>query len=162
MNARGCFFLVSLLFLVNWSVDFILANNDPSLFDNLDVRAGGSGITKQLYNRFVECLESAVELLQDCTTCYSETSRYSGGCPACLQSVRCDNFHEGLSRKSGVMIGAHLLKRLQRSTLGRHLNESTDRYELQTSDKPKNVLIGRASFSPQRKRSRFADVDDIE
>ncbi len=81
---------------------------------------------------------------------------------ACLQSVRCDNFHEGLSRRSGVIIGNHLLKRLQRSTLGRQLNESTERYELQTSVKPKNILIGRASFSPQRKRSRFADVDDIE
>jgi len=128
-----------------------------------DVRAGGSGICKQLYNRFVECLESAIELLQDCTTCHSESSRYSGGCPACLQSVRCDNFHEGLSRRSGVIIGAHLLKRLQRSTLGRDLNDSnTDRYELQTSVKPKNVLIGRVPFSPQRKRSRFADVDDIE
>ncbi len=67
-----------------------------------------------------------------------------------------------MSRKSGVIIGAHLLKRLKRSTLGRDLNASTDRYELQSSVKPKNVLIGRASFSPQRKRSRFADVDDIE
>lgn len=82
---------------------------------------------------------------------------------ACLQSVRCDNFHEGLSRRSGVIIGNHLLKRLQRSTLvGRLLNEATERYELQPSVKPKNILIGRASFSPQRKRSRFADVDDIE
>lgn len=126
----------------------------------VDARAGGSGICKELYNKFFECLESAVELLQDCTTCYSETSRYSGGCPACLQSVRCDNFHEGLSRRSGVIIGDHLMKRLQGSSLGRL--QSAERYELQSSVKPKNILIGRASFSPQRKRSRFAEVDDIE
>jgi DEAD/DEAH box helicase domain-containing protein len=59
---------------------------DHSTFDCtrillFDVRAGGSGICKQLYNKFYQCLEAAVELLQDCTTCYSETSRYSGGCP---------------------------------------------------------------------------------
>lgn len=53
-----------------------------------DVRAGGSGICKQLYNKFYECLDAAVELLQDCTTCYSETSRYSGGCPGkCGESL---------------------------------------------------------------------------
>lgn len=79
--------------------------------------------------------------------------------PACLQSVRCDNFHERLSRRSGVIIGNHLLKKLQRSTL---TNESSKTYELETSVKPANILIGRAPFSPQRKRSRFADVDDIE
>ena len=162
MHEGASFRYVCLLFSQS-DFEFNLVTNETFLFVHfyLDVRAGGSGICKQLYNRFVECLELAVELLQDCTTCYSETSRYSGGCPACLQSVRCDNFHEGLSRKSGVIIGAHLLKRLQRSTLGRNLNESTERYELQSSVKPKNVLIGRVSFSPQRKRSRFADVDDI-
>ena len=80
---------------------------------------------------------------------------------ACLQSVRCDNFHEGLSRRAGVIIGNHLLKRLQKSNLIGQL-ESSDRFDLQTSVKPKNILIGRASFSPQRKKARFADVDDIE
>ncbi|KAL7457381.1 hypothetical protein ACHAWC_008945, partial [Mediolabrus comicus] len=139
---------------------------DHSTFDCtrillFDVRAGGSGICKQLYHKFYQCLEAAVELLQDCTTCYSETSRYSGGCPACLQSVRCDNFHDGLNRRSGVIIGNHLMKRLQRSNFSQ-LTDASERYELQTSVKPKNILIGRASFSPQRKRSRFAEKDDIE
>ena len=82
-------------------------------------------------------------------------------CAACLQSVRCDNFHEGLSRRSGVIIGNHLMKRLQRSDFGK-LTDASERYELQTSVKPKNILIGRASFSPQRKRSRFAEKDDIK
>ena len=82
-------------------------------------------------------------------------------CAACLQSVRCDNFHDGLNRRSGVIIGNHLMKRLQRSNFSQ-LTDASERYELQTSVKPKNILIGRASFSPQRKRSRFAEKDDIE
>jgi ATP-dependent helicase YprA (DUF1998 family) len=71
------------------SFDFVYQPDRNHLSFYSDVRAGGSGICKQLYDKFVECLESAVELLQDCTTCYSETSRYSGGCPGMFADLFC-------------------------------------------------------------------------
>ena len=86
-----------------------------------DVRAGGSGLTSQLFRCLMECLESAVELLEQCTSCYSEKG-YDGGCPGCLQSVPCDNFHQDLSRVAGVHVGKHLLQRLKKSDLRHQCN----------------------------------------
>jgi DEAD/DEAH box helicase domain-containing protein len=128
-----------------------------------DQRAGGSGTTAQLYNFLADALRAAVELLEDCTSCYS-SNVYDGGCPACLQSVSCDNFHDGLSRNAGIVVGKHLLKRLENSTLNKRLDDSINRSnnELQYSIKPTNIVIGRASWSPGNKQSRWAEVDDVK
>lgn len=144
-----------------------------------DQRAGGSGITAQLYSFVVDALKAAVELLEECTSCYSG---YDGGCPACLQSVPCDNFHQDLSRSAGIRVGKHLIKRLEKSNWKSQNNrsEKDDRRseesvlakkdlvqsklcaanDMQSSLKPKNIIIGRASWSPKKDRSRWAEVDD--
>jgi len=153
-----------------------------------DLRAGGSGISAQLYGSLIQCLEAAIELLEECPTCYLD-KKYDGGCPGCLQSIPCDNFHQDLSRLAGVRIGKHLLKRLKTSSLAdepcsdgviavvhdpavhnelkhnqvgmTHSKHSSRRMEgLQNVVKPTNIIIGRASWMENKDRDRWADVDD--
>jgi len=145
-----------------------------------DQRAGGSGVTAQLYGFLVEAMQAAVDLLEECTSCYF-VKGYDGGCPSCLQSVPCDNFHQDLSRSAGIRVGKHLIKRLQNSNLNERKQES-DRdvvqaeerapaksknvqsqlrsaNDMQSSIKPKNIIIGRASWM-EKKDSRWAEVDE--
>ncbi|KAL9183498.1 hypothetical protein ACHAXT_004354 [Thalassiosira profunda] len=132
-----------------------------------DQRAGGSGVTAELYNFVPEALQAAVELLEDCSSCYSAKG-YDGGCPACLQSVMCDNFHQDLSRSTGIQIGKYLIERLQGSSLRSQMSSGageSQRGKLQSSVKPssvkpKNILIGRAGWMESKERSRWADVDE--
>ena len=144
-----------------------------------DRRAGGSGVASQLYHFIIDALQAAVNLLEECTSCYS-IKGYDGGCPACLQSVSCDNFHTDLSRSAGIRVGKHLIERLKKSNLnsqkeamGETSTESakdgsnkskkliqTKLSGMQGSIKPTNILIGRASWSPQKERDRFAQVDE--
>ena len=148
-----------------------------------DQRAGGSGIVGQLYTSIVDTLKTAVDLLEECTSCYS-TKSYDGGCPACLQSVPCDNFNQDLSRSAGIRVGKHLIRRLENSNLnsrkkwagsGEMQTEEivpakgnavrtkldVDNMQMQSSIKPKNIVIGRASWMENGKnRPRWAEVDD--
>ncbi|KAL7550627.1 hypothetical protein ACHAWF_013893 [Thalassiosira exigua] len=125
-----------------------------------DQRAGGSGITAQLYRFIDDALKAAVDLLEDCTSCYVKKD-YDGGCPACLQAVPCDNFHQGLSRTAGIRVGKHLIKQLENSNLNSLQNGTANRK--QSPIKPKNnILIGRASWMENGKeRSRWAEVDEL-
>lgn len=145
-----------------------------------DQRAGGSGITAQLYSFIVDVLNAAVDLLEECTSCYSSNG-YDGGCPACLQSVPCDNFHQDLSRSAGIRVGKHLIKRLENSNLKSNKKGDKDKKQsedgaaakskpvqsdlrsgnvIQGSLKPNNIVIGRASWENDKDRSRWAEVDD--
>ncbi|KAL7541610.1 hypothetical protein ACHAXR_013351 [Thalassiosira sp. AJA248-18] len=145
-----------------------------------DQRAGGSGVTAQLYGFIVEALQAAVNLLEECTSCYS-VKGYDGGCPACLQSVPCDNFHQDLSRSAGTRVGNHLIKRLRSSNLNpqkkttRGDNELEDGVsaknnhvqsklssdnDMQSSIKPKNIVIGRATWMDSKDRTRWAEADE--
>ena len=86
------------------------------IFDN---RAGGAGITSRLWRHFFRpdgVLSSAIELLEHCSTC-SDESGFKGGCPGCIQSVPCINFHEDLSRPAGLRIARRLLKRIEQTAL---------------------------------------------
>ena len=86
------------------------------IFDN---RAGGAGITSRLWQHFFRpdgILSSAIELLEHCSTC-SDESGFKGGCPGCIQSVPCINFHEDLSRPAGLRIARRLLKRIEQTAL---------------------------------------------
>ena len=88
------------------------------IFDN---RAGGAGITSRLWKHFFRptgILSKAIELLEHCSTC-SDTSGFKGGCPGCIQSVPCINFHEDLSRPAGLRIARRLLKRIEQTDLYR-------------------------------------------
>ena len=130
-----------------------------------DQRAGGSGVTAQLYSFLLSALRAAIELLEECTSCYS-SKEYDGGCPACLQSVPCDNFHQTISRNAGVLIGNHLVKRLEKSTFrdkreindGEQLDGGT--IDVQCPLKPNNIVIGRAPWSPKNAHARWAEIDD--
>ena len=88
------------------------------IFDN---RAGGAGITSRLWQNFFwkdGILPKAIEMLEHCSTC-SDTSGFKGGCPGCIQSVPCINFHEDLSRPAGLRIARRLLKRIEQTDLYR-------------------------------------------
>ncbi len=138
-----------------------------------DQRAGGSGITVQLYNFILDALKASVELLEECTSCYSGKD-YDGGCPACLHSIPCDNFHQDLSRIAAIHVGKHLIKRLKISSL--HEPHGSQQFvggpkkceservctDMQCSPlKPKNFVIGRASWMENSNdRSRWAAVDE--
>ena len=130
-----------------------------------DQRAGGSGITSQLFRSVLDALKAAVELLEECTSCHAN---FDGGCPACLQSVSCDNFHQDLSRSAGIRVGKHLIQRLENSNLNsqqKRGSENEDNMEMDANEsslKPNNILIARVSWMVNDKGdgARFAEVDD--
>ena len=85
-----------------------------------DVRAGGAGSSNHLWKHFFRpdgVLDAAIDLLTDCPLSCETTSTYKGGCPGCIQSVPCINFHEDLSRKAGLCIARRLLARIKESNL---------------------------------------------
>ncbi|KAL3782980.1 hypothetical protein HJC23_003136 [Cyclotella cryptica] len=126
-----------------------------------DTRAGGSGTTSHLYEKLTVLVQSAVELLDDCTSCHLE-AKYDGGCPGCLHSVPCDNFQQNLSRSAGIIIGKHLLERLQNSTTNLKYcpaSSTGPRKTIAATVKPKSVLIGRPSWL-ENSCSQFAEVDE--
>ncbi len=87
----------------------------PTRVTIFDSRAGGSGICSQLWKCvFIPngILEKALDLLEDCPSCSGDRS-YDGGCPACLQAGECIKFNDFLSKTSGLVIGKHMLNRLQ-------------------------------------------------
>lgn len=151
---------------------------DHSRFDRTqillyDQRVGGSGITVQLYNNIFDALKASVDLLEECTSCYSGKD-YDGGCPACLHSIPCDNFHQDLSRLAGIQVGKHLIKKLEVSSLnghhgGQQFEDGTKKCtsvrvgtDMQCSPlKPKNFLIGRTSWMENSSdHTRWAAVDE--
>ena len=124
-----------------------------------DSRAGGAGITSRLWKHFFRpngMLSSAIELLTHCSTC-SDDSGFKGGCPGCLQSVPCVNFHEDLSRTAGLYIARRLLKRVEKTDLYR---SNAQQAEIQTSGSiqpstcmpstPEKSAIGNNSDTPRR------------
>ena len=84
-----------------------------------DVRAGGAGTSAQLWKHFFKpqgVLEAAIELLSECPS-GCDGGSYKGGCPGCIQSVPCINFHEDLCRKTGLQIAKRMLGRIKLSPL---------------------------------------------
>jgi len=125
-----------------------------------DQRAGGSGITAQLYPFILDAMKAAIDLLEECTSCH--TSKFDGGCPACLQSVPCDNFHQDLSKSAGVKVGKHLIKRLEDSNLKTKNKFGGSNPNVQSPHKPKSIMIGRASWTNNKTdRTRFTMNDEI-
>lgn len=83
-----------------------------------DVRAGGGGVCSQLWRHLFSndirnsgVLEAAIDVLENCESC--SRSQSDVGCPACLHSIPCMNFNQGLSRKSGSVIAKRLLQRVK-------------------------------------------------
>ncbi len=72
----------------------------PTIFV-YDGHAGGVGISRQGFERFVEWARDARNLIRDCP-CES-------GCPSCIQSPKCGNWNEPLDKEAALrLLGAIL------------------------------------------------------
>uniref|UniRef100_A0A7S4AD27 Helicase C-terminal domain-containing protein n=1 Tax=Pseudo-nitzschia australis TaxID=44445 RepID=A0A7S4AD27_9STRA len=84
-----------------------------------DSRAGGSGITAQLWKSIFTprgLVQAAVDLLQTCPSC-ADDAGYTGGCPACIQAGECIKFNDFLCKSSALIIARHMLQRLEKTEL---------------------------------------------
>jgi DEAD/DEAH box helicase domain-containing protein len=78
----------------------------PTIFI-YDGHPGGVGITKRGYEQFERLVQDAGRLIGEC--------RCDHGCPSCVQSPKCGNLNEPLSKRGAL----ELITRLQASSLGR-------------------------------------------
>ncbi len=67
----------------------------PTIFI-YDGHPGGIGITRAGYARFEELCESALTLLKQCPC--------EHGCPSCVQSPKCGNLNDPLSKNGAIML----------------------------------------------------------
>jgi DEAD/DEAH box helicase domain-containing protein len=67
----------------------------PTIFI-YDGHPGGIGITREGYRRFEELCESALRLLSECPC--------EHGCPSCVQSPKCGNLNEPLSKAGAILL----------------------------------------------------------
>lgn len=138
---------------------------DPTRVVLFDARPGGLGTCAQLWKCLFApkgLLDSAIELLENCTTCSADTS-YKGGCPACLQSVKCMKFNLHLSKHAGLAIAKRMRQRLDES--GLFDNEATSTTVLSTNcdspDRAKSNLNLEASKSNTPRRKARAKALDL-
>ena len=92
---------------------------NPTRVVIFDSRAGGSGITAQLWKTIFKpkgMIQAAIDLLSACPSC-SDDSGYTGGCPACIQVGECIKFNDFLCRKSALIIAKHMLQRMEKTEL---------------------------------------------
>jgi len=88
---------------------------NPTRVVIFDSRAGGSGITAQLWKSIFRpkgLVQAAIDLLQTCPSCADDVG-YTGGCPACIQAGECIKFNDFLCRSSALTIAKHMLKRME-------------------------------------------------
>jgi DEAD/DEAH box helicase domain-containing protein len=74
----------------------------PTIFI-YDGHPGGVGITRQAFLRFEELVTDAATLIRDCP-CES-------GCPSCVQSPKCGNLNEPLSKNGALELMVRMLRR---------------------------------------------------
>ncbi|HEX8122465.1 MAG TPA: DEAD/DEAH box helicase [Solirubrobacteraceae bacterium] len=74
----------------------------PTIFI-YDGHPSGVGITRQAFLRFEELVTDAATLIRDCP-CES-------GCPSCVQSPKCGNLNEPLSKNGALELMARMLRR---------------------------------------------------
>jgi DEAD/DEAH box helicase domain-containing protein len=79
----------------------------PTIFI-YDGHPGGVGITRIAYNRFEELCEDALRLVSECPCV--------GGCPSCIQSPKCGNLNEPLSKPGASLLLGRLLDGIDRSS----------------------------------------------
>ena len=85
-----------------------------------DERAGGSGCVERLWKCFFQpdgILQAAIDLLENCSWCSSDTTHFDGGCPACLHAPQCLKFNLNLSRSAALVIGNRMLDRIKQTDL---------------------------------------------
>jgi DEAD/DEAH box helicase domain-containing protein len=74
----------------------------PTIFI-YDGHPGGVGITRQAFLRFDELVTDAASLIRDCPC--------DSGCPSCVQSPKCGNLNEPLSKKGSLELMGRMLAR---------------------------------------------------
>lgn len=117
LDLFGCLTVVSFL-----CIYCLLDHNtfDPTQVVIFDHRAGGSGCAERLWKHFFlekdNILVAAIDLLQNCSSCESDTT-FDGGCPACLHLSNCLKFNQYLSKSSAIVIGKRMLERIKESQL---------------------------------------------
>ena len=92
---------------------------NPTRVTIFDARAGGSGISSQLWKHvFIPngLVHSAIDLLESCASCNADRG-YEGGCPACIQYGECIKFNDYLCKAKGLVIAKRLLERIQKTDL---------------------------------------------
>ncbi|HDY69658.1 MAG TPA: DEAD/DEAH box helicase, partial [Actinobacteria bacterium] len=77
------------------STEFHWQTGGPSIF-LYDGHPGGIGITRTGFHRFEELIGSALGLISSC--------RCARGCPSCIQSPKCGNLNEPLSKEAAITI----------------------------------------------------------
>lgn len=77
------------------STNLHMQTSGPTIFI-YDGHPGGIGITREGYRRFEELCESALTLIKQCPC--------ENGCPSCVQSPKCGNLNEPLSKIGAVVL----------------------------------------------------------
>jgi DEAD/DEAH box helicase domain-containing protein len=84
------------------STNFHPQTGHPTIFI-YDGHPGGIGIARSAFTRFEELCEDARRLIGECAC--------SEGCPSCIQSPKCGNLNEPLSKAGALMLLGQLLER---------------------------------------------------
>ena len=95
----------------------------PTLVTLFDERAGSSGACERLWKEFFRpnsILESAIQLMEACSSCSSDKG-YDGGCPECLQNSNCIKFNMHLSRSAGTATDSFITGTRRRTLQSSHL-----------------------------------------
>jgi len=82
------------------STNFHPQTGVPTIF-LYDGHPGGIGIARTAFNRFEELCEDARRLIAECPC--------NSGCPSCVQSPKCGNLNEPLSKAGARALLDHLL-----------------------------------------------------
>ncbi len=82
------------------STNFHPQTGVPTIF-LYDGHPGGIGIARSAFQRFEELCEDALRLIAGCGC--------SSGCPSCIQSPKCGNLNEPLSKAGAVRLLSHML-----------------------------------------------------
>ena len=135
---------------------------NPTRVVIFDSRAGGSGITAQLWKCvFIPggLLEAAIDLLDSCPSC-SEDVGYTGGCPACIQAGECIKFNDFLCKSSALIIAKHMLQRIQKTEIYKR-NETNQMNESSVDDAsvstmPTTKKVTEYVASPRREKRKRA------
>ncbi|HWX46415.1 MAG TPA: Zn-binding domain-containing protein, partial [Solirubrobacteraceae bacterium] len=118
----------------------------PTIFI-YDGHPGGVGLTRAAFLRFEELCRDAHRLIAECP-CHE-------GCPSCVQSPKCGNLNEPLSKAGARRLLAGMLDEPGRGTSDEPGRDTPDEPGRDTSGEPM-----RAAVQPAKSAGEFATMDD--
>jgi DEAD/DEAH box helicase domain-containing protein len=99
------------------STNFHPQTGGPTIFI-YDAHAGGIGIARAAFARFEELCLDAARLIAECPC--------ADGCPSCVQSPKCGNLNEPLSKAGARLLLERMLPATPRESAAGALNGSAD------------------------------------